>query len=99
MFATTSVSGVAAIAPSVCAEALVALGLELVGQLRAALLHDTPIDEDVHEIGLDVVEDPLVMRDHERAGLLADELADALGDRLQRIDVEAGVGLVEHRDA
>jgi hypothetical protein len=57
--ATTSVSGVAAIAPSVCAEALVALGLETVRKLRTAFLHDTPVHENVHEIGLDVVEDPL----------------------------------------
>ena len=39
------------------------------------------------------------MRDHERAHLLADELAHAVGDDLQRVDVEARVGLVEHGDA
>src|SRR3990170_6779549 len=35
-------------------DALVALGLELVGQLLAAGLHDTPVDHDVDEIGRDV---------------------------------------------
>ena len=67
-------------------------------ELWPAFLNDTPVDEDVHEIGLHVVEDPLVVRDHERAGLGADELLDAGRDDLQRVDVEARVGLVEHRD-
>ena len=38
------------------------------------------------------------MRDHERAEVGADETLDAARDRLQRVDVEARVGLVEHRD-
>ena len=38
------------------------------------------------------------MRDHERAHLGADELLHAAGDDLQRVDVEARVGLVEHGD-
>ena len=38
------------------------------------------------------------MRDHERAHVGADELLDAFGDDLQRVDVETRVGLVEHRD-
>ena len=54
-------------------ERLVALGLELVRELRAALGDDAPVHEDVHEVGRDVVEDPLVVRDHERAHLRADE--------------------------
>jgi hypothetical protein len=52
----------------------------------------------VHEIGLDVVEDPLVMRDHDRAHFGADESLDALGNDLERVDVQPGVGLVEHGD-
>ena len=67
-------------------------------ELRASFFHDTPVDEHVDEIGRDVVEDPLVVRDHERAHLRADELLDAVGDDAQRVDVETGVGLVEHGD-
>ena len=37
------------------------------------------------------------MRDHERAHLRADELLHAARDDPERVDVEAGVGLVEHR--
>ena len=69
------------------------------GELRPAFLNDTPVDEDVHEIGLDVVQDPLVVRDDEGTGFRADELLDAGRDDLEGVDVEAGVGLVEHRDA
>ena len=65
---------------------------------RSALCDDLPVDEDVDEVRLDVVEDPLVVHDHERARLGADELADAAGDDAQRVDVEPGVGLVEDGD-
>ena len=68
-------------------------------ELGAAFLDDTPVDEHVDEVGLDVVEDPLVVRDHERAHLRADELLHAARDDLERVDVEARVGLVEHGHA
>ena len=98
--ATTWVSGVAIRLTSYLLghESLVALGLELLGELGPAFAHDTPVDEDVHEVGLDVVEDALVVRDHERAHLGADEAAHAVCDDPERVDVEPGVGLVEHRD-
>ena len=79
-------------------EAVVALGLEAVGELGAALLGDPAVDEDVHEVGLDVAQDARVVRDEQDAGagaLLG--AVDALGDDPQRVDVEAGVGLVEDR--
>ena len=49
--------------------------LQLIRELGAAGLHDLPVDEDVDVVRLDVVEDPLVVRDHERAHVRADELA------------------------
>ena len=48
-------------------EGVVALRLELVGELRTAALDDSAVDDDVDEVGLDVVEDALVVRDHEHA--------------------------------
>ena len=57
-------------------------------ELGAALLDDTPVDEHVDEVRLDVVEDPLVVGDHERAHVGADELLHAAGDDLERVDVE-----------
>jgi hypothetical protein len=73
--------------------------LELVGQLGATLLDDPAVDEDVHEVGLDVAQDPRVVGDEQDAevvGLLGP--VDALGDDAQRIDVQARVGLVEQGD-
>ena len=79
-------------------EGLVALRFELVGELRTAFFNDTPVHEHVHEVGRDVVEYPLVVRDHERAHLGADESVHAVRHDLERVDVEARVGLVQHRD-
>src|SRR4051812_23231664 len=78
--------------------ARVAALLELERELGSARTHDAPIHEDVHVVGPDVVEDALVVRDHEHAQLGAGQRVDALGDDLQRVDVEAGVGLVEYRE-
>jgi len=79
-------------------ECLVAFGFELVGELRAAVGDDAPAHEDVDEVRCDVVEDALVVRDHERTGVRSDELVDAVRHDPQGVDVEAGVGLVEHGD-
>src|SRR5450432_394574 len=79
--------------------ALVALGLEPVGKLAAALLDDPAVDEHVHEVGLDVAQDPGVVRDEENAAIgLRGEPVHALGDDPQCVDVETGVGLVEDRE-
>src|SRR5581483_5682061 len=64
---------------------LVAGSLERLRELRAALLDDLAADEDVHEVGLDVVEDALVVRDHERAHLRADELLHAAGEAVVQV--------------
>ena len=49
-------------------------------------------------VGLDQVQDALVVGDDQHAHLGAGEVVDALGDDAQGVDVEAGVGLVEDRD-
>ena len=78
---------------------LVALVLQLVGQLGAARLDDPAAGEDVHEVGLDVAQDARVVGDQQDAGVAGlAEPVDALGDDAQRVDVQAGVGLVEDRD-
>src|SRR5690606_20201502 len=77
--------------------AVVALLLEALGELRATLLRDLAVDEDVDEVRLDVAQDARVVRDEQdaRVGLAVDAVH-ALGDDAQRVDVEARVGLVEH---
>src|SRR5882757_2768263 len=80
-------------------EAHVAVLLQLVGQFRATGLDDPATGEHVHPVRGDVLEDPGVVSDQQypdvTLGLVP---VDALGHHPQRIHVEPGVGLVEHRD-
>src|SRR5258705_2963899 len=76
----------------------VALGLELERQLLAAGAHDPPAREHVHDIRHDVIEQALIVRDDDEAALRRPQPIDALGHDLQRVDVEPGIGLVEHAE-
>src|SRR3954453_5523125 len=81
------------------ADGLVALALEALHELLAALHDDPAVEHHVDELRPDVVEDALVVGDDQPAhALLGVELGHALGDGAQRVDVEPGVRLVEHRD-
>src|SRR5262249_33582150 len=80
------------------ADPAVALLLELLDQLRAALLDDASVEEDVDGVRLDQVEDALVVGDDQNAHPGARELVDALGDDAERVDVQSRVGLVEDRE-
>ena len=53
------------------------------------------VHEDVDDVGLDVVEEALVVGDEEEATGLAAHGIDAAGDDFEGVDVEAGVGFVE----
>ena len=66
---------------------------------RAAAVDDAAVDEDVHTVGLQVVEQALVVGDQHDAegGPIGAHLLHAAGDDLQGVDVEPGVGLVEDR--
>ncbi|MBG9885083.1 hypothetical protein ABE10_00475, partial [Bacillus toyonensis] len=80
-------------------EPVVSFVLESVRQLRPALFGDLPRHDDVHVIRTDVAQDPGVVRDQQHAETgLGLRPVDPLGDDLERVDVEARVGLVEHRD-
>ncbi len=73
--------------------------LELVGELLTTGLGDAAPDEHVHVVGLDVLQDARVVRDEQDAGLAGGaDPVDALGHHPQRVDVEAGVGLVQDGD-
>src|SRR5918998_5816234 len=76
------------------AHPVVAPVLELVGELLAARGHQPAVEHDVNPIRLDVPQDPLVVRDDDRAELRPTQLVDAASDDLQRVDVQARVGLV-----
>ena len=66
-------------------------------QILAARLHDPPPVQDVHEIGNDVVEQPLVVGHHDHGALRASHGVHPAGDGLEGVDVEPRVGLVEDR--
>src|SRR5919202_5698700 len=55
---------------------VVALVLELVGQLLGPRGHDPPVEHDVYVVGLDVPQDPLVVRDYYRTELASPQLVD-----------------------
>src|SRR5687767_3259241 len=89
-----------ALRPDGLAELAVALGLDLLDQLRAAAVRDAAVEEDRHAVRLDEVQDPLVVGDDQdaHAGLGLDRV-DRVADDVERVDVEARVGLVEDGDA
>jgi len=75
------------------------VGLQLVGQLGATGGGHPAADEHVHHVRGDVLQDPRVVRDQQHPDVTAGPVAvDALGHHAQRVHVEAGVGLVEHRE-
>src|SRR5665811_1917776 len=77
-------------------EPVVTLVLQAVRELRPALLDDPAVDEHVDEVWLDVAQDPRVVGNQQDANVTARRSpVDALGDNLERIDVEPGVGFVE----
>src|SRR5512132_1598022 len=80
------------------ADERVALLLELVGQLGAALTDDPPVEHDVDEVRAHVAEDARVVRDDQEAALVVAHRVDAVGYDPQSVDVEPRVGLVEHRE-
>src|SRR5262245_21132638 len=74
----------------------VAARLDLQRQLLAAGVRDAPAREHMHHVRNDIVEEPLIVRDHHEGALGRAQPVDAVGHDLERVDVEAGVGLVEH---
>ena len=76
----------------------VALLFELQRQLLAAGLHQPAIAQHVHEVGHDVIEQPLVVRHDDDRAIGPAHGVDAFGDSLQGVDVEARIGLVENRE-
>ena len=98
MRATSSAAHVGA--SCVRAERVEAVGLDLAASSAPPVATMRPSTQHVHDVGGEVVEDALVVRDQQDAELRARpaDLVDAGRDLAERVDVEAGVGLVEHRD-
>src|SRR5258706_6122175 len=80
------------------AHPVVPLRFQLVRQLRSARLDDAAVDEHVDEVGLDVIQYPLIVRDQQHAKLGTGEGVHPFRHDAERVDVQAGIGLVQHRD-
>ena len=72
--------------------------LELVRERAIAAFDDAAVGEHVDLVRHDVIEQALVVRDHDERAVRRSHRVDAVGDHLERVDVEAGVGLVEDRE-
>ena len=52
----------------------------------------------MHHVGHDMVEQPLVVGNHHHGAVRPTQPVDAIGHDLQRVDVEAGIGFVQHAE-
>ena len=59
-------------------------------------MDDAAIHQHVDMIGHDIIEQALIMGDQQRGTIWPAHRIDAIGNNAQRIDVEAGIGLIEH---
>src|SRR5262249_9950049 len=84
--------------PDAGLDPIVAALLELEGQLLATRPHDATVEEHMNVVGYDVVQQSLVVRDHDHRAVRTAQHVDAVGHDLQGVDVESGVGLVENRE-
>ena len=76
---------------------IVALGLQLKGQLLPTGADDAPVEEDVDEMRLHIAEYALVVGDQQHRSVGPRQLVDPAGHDTQGIDVQAGVRLVQDR--
>src|SRR5690606_27899710 len=72
--------------------------LELLGELLATGLDHTTLVENVNSVRNDVVEQALVVGDDHNRAIRRTQSVHTLSDDAQGIDVEAGVGLVQHAE-
>src|SRR5882724_6866984 len=73
--------------------------LELQRQFLAAAFHHASSGHHVHEVRHDVVQQPLIMRDHHHGSARRAQRVDAVGGNPQRVDVEARIHFVENAKA
>src|SRR5262252_3862562 len=76
----------------------VALGFEFQRQFPAPRAHDAPARQHVHDIRHNVLQKPLVVGNDDNGAVRGTQPVDPVGDHLEGVDVETGIGLVEHRE-
>src|SRR6266436_2193804 len=78
-------------------ESAVAASLEFQRETFVARLNDPAALQHMYPIGLDIIEEALVVGDQDDRAVGCALLVDTARNRLERVDVEAAVGLVEDR--
>jgi hypothetical protein len=67
---------------------VVTIGFKLISEFGATFGNDSTIDEDVHEVGADVTQDPRVVSDQQNSDLtVRGHSVDALGDYLESVNI------------
>ena len=75
---------------------VIATFLKLKGELGATGAHDATFVEHMHEIGLDIVKQALIVGNDNGGVALGFKLVDTTGHNSEGIDVQAAVGFVEY---
>src|SRR5688572_30600378 len=75
---------------------VVTLFLQFESEVDIAGLDEAAVGEDVNDVGLDVIGEALVVGDEKNAAVRAAHEVHTFRDDLQGVDVEAGIGFIEH---
>src|SRR5215475_6269625 len=86
-------------APDGCFEPAVPLLFELEGELLSARTDDSTVGEDMDEVGHDVIEQTLIVRDQQKRAIGAPHGVHASGDNLQGVDIETRIRFIENAEA
>ena len=78
---------------------LVTPPLDLTREFPCSRAHDTPFDQNVDNIGIDVIEQTLVVGDEHDAPVFGAGGVDPAGNQLESIDIEPRIRFVEEREA
>src|SRR5262249_26848645 len=76
----------------------IAFGFKLQRKFLAARFDNPALGHHVHHVGHDKIKQALIVRDDHHRALRRTKTVDALGNGLECVDVETGIGLVEHRE-
>src|SRR5690606_18964529 len=74
----------------------VATLFELEGELTTARTYNTPIRQYMHMVGHNVIEQTLVMCDHDQGTIRRAEAVDTIGHHAQCIDIQTRIGFVKY---
>src|SRR5690625_7916342 len=77
---------------------IVSMLFEFFCEGSVAAVDDFSVVKDVHDVGLKVVQHPVVVRDEEESVALSAQIIDTFGDGTHGVDIESGVGFIEEAE-